>query len=48
MGDGTVKTAAAVAIGAKQPILYVEIRKDGNSIDPSPWWTRSDTRKVGG
>ncbi len=48
MGDGSVKTAATVAIGAKQPILYVEIRKDGNSIDPSPWWTRSDTRKVGG
>ncbi len=48
MGDGAVKTAAAVAIGAKQPILYVEIRKDGNSIDPSPWWARSDTRKVGG
>jgi septal ring factor EnvC (AmiA/AmiB activator) len=48
MGDGSVKTAAAVAIGAKQPILYVEIRKDGNSIDPSPWWARSDTRKVGG
>jgi murein hydrolase activator len=48
MGDGSVKTAAAVAIGAKQPILYVEIRRDGNSIDPSPWWARSDTRKVGG
>ncbi len=48
MGDGSVKTAATVAIGAKQPILYVEIRKDGNSIDPSPWWARSDTRKVGG
>ncbi len=48
MGDGSVKTAAAVAIGAKQPILYVEIRKDGSSIDPSPWWARSDTRKVGG
>ncbi|BDV40162.1 murein hydrolase activator EnvC family protein [Methylocystis bryophila] len=48
MGDGSVKTAATVAIGAKQPILYVEIRKDGNSIDPSSWWARSDTRKVGG
>ena len=48
MGDGAVKTAAAIAVGAKQPILYVEIRKDGASIDPSPWWARSDTRKVGG
>jgi septal ring factor EnvC (AmiA/AmiB activator) len=45
MGDGAAQTAATIAIGAKQPILYVEFRKDGASIDPSPWWTKSDTRK---
>ena len=48
MGDGSTKTSAAIAIGAKQPVLYVEFRKDGNSIDPSPWWARMDMRKVGG
>jgi septal ring factor EnvC (AmiA/AmiB activator) len=48
MGDGSAQTAATIAIGAKQPILYVEFRKDGTSIDPGPWWARSDTRKVGG
>ncbi len=48
MGDGSAQTAATVAIGAKQPILYVEFRKDGTSIDPGPWWARSDMRKVGG
>lgn len=48
MGDGAVKTAATIAIGAKQPILYVEFRKDGTSIDSSPWWAKSDSRKVGG
>ena len=48
VGDGTAQTAATIAIGAKQPILYVEFRKDGTSIDPGPWWARSDTRKVGG
>ena len=48
MGDGAAQTAATIAIGAKQPILYVEFRKDGTSIDPGPWWARSDTRKVGG
>lgn len=48
MGDGSAKTAAAIAIGAKQPILYVEFRKDGTSIDSGPWWARSDMRKVGG
>lgn len=48
MGDGAAQTAATIAIGAKQPILYVEFRKDGASIDSSPWWARSDSRKVGG
>jgi septal ring factor EnvC (AmiA/AmiB activator) len=48
MGDGSARTAAAIAIGAKQPILYVEFRKDGISIDSSPWWAKPDTRKVGG
>ncbi|MGJ0507988.1 MAG: murein hydrolase activator EnvC family protein [Methylocystis sp.] len=48
MGDGPAQTAAAIAIGAKQPILYVEFRKDGASIDSGPWWARSDSRKVGG
>jgi len=48
MGDGSTQTAATIAIGAKKPVLYVEFRKDGASIDPDPWWARSDSRKVGG
>jgi septal ring factor EnvC (AmiA/AmiB activator) len=48
MGGGAVRTAAAIAIGAKQPILYVEFRKDGTSIDPGPWWAKPDIQKVGG
>lgn len=48
MGDGSAKTAAAVAIGAAQPILYVEFRKDGAAIDPGPWWAKSDVQKVRG
>ncbi|GAC1334046.1 MAG: peptidoglycan DD-metalloendopeptidase family protein [Beijerinckiaceae bacterium] len=48
MGDGTAKTAAAIAIGAAQPILYVEFRKDGTAIDSGPWWARSDMKKVRG
>jgi septal ring factor EnvC (AmiA/AmiB activator) len=48
MGDGAVRTAAAIAIGAKQPILYVEFRKDGTSIDPGPWWAKPEIQKVGG
>ncbi|HEY1735683.1 MAG TPA: murein hydrolase activator EnvC [Methylovirgula sp.] len=48
MGNGSVKTAAAIAIGAAQPTLYVEFRKDGAAIDPSPWWAKSDVQKVRG
>lgn len=48
MGDGAVRTAAAIAVGAKQPILYVEFRKDGTSIDSGPWWVKADMQKVGG
>jgi septal ring factor EnvC (AmiA/AmiB activator) len=48
MGDGAVKTAAAIAIGAALPILYVEFRKDGAAIDPGPWWAKPDIQKVRG
>ncbi len=48
MGDGAAQTAATVAIGASKPILYVEFRKDGASIDPGPWWAESSSRKGGG
>jgi septal ring factor EnvC (AmiA/AmiB activator) len=41
MGDATGATAAAIAIGATQPILYVEFRKDGAAIDPGPWWAKT-------
>ena len=48
MGDGSVKTAAAIAAGAAQPALYVEFRKDGVAIDPGPWWAKSEVQKVRG
>lgn len=37
MGDAP-PPAAAVATGSSQPVLYVEFRKDGSTIDPAPWW----------
>ncbi len=33
---------------ANEPLLYVEFRKDGGSIDPSPWWQRTQSEKVRG
>lgn len=30
------------------PLLYVEFKKDGGSIDPEPWWAKSPSEKVRG
>ncbi len=46
MGGGP-QSAAAVATGSSQPILYIEFRKDGSPVDPSPWWAH-DSEKVRG
>jgi murein hydrolase activator len=48
MGDSSVKTAAAIAVGAAEPVLYVEFRKDGVAIDPGPWWAKPELQKVRG
>jgi septal ring factor EnvC (AmiA/AmiB activator) len=50
MGDGSARTALATvsALGASQPILYVEFRKDGTAIDPGPWWAKAELEKVRG
>ncbi len=41
-------TAASLAAGSNQPVLYVEFRKDGTSIDPSPWWAARKGEKARG
>jgi septal ring factor EnvC (AmiA/AmiB activator) len=46
MGDGP--QPATVATGPKQPVLYVEFRKEGTPIDPSPWWATNEGEKVRG
>jgi septal ring factor EnvC (AmiA/AmiB activator) len=48
MGDGAARTAAAAAIGATQPVLYIELRKDETAVDSGPWWTKSDIEKARG
>jgi murein hydrolase activator len=47
MGSGS-QVSAAAAIKSKQPVLYVEFRKDGTPIDPSPWWATNESEKVRG
>ncbi len=39
MGDHAARSAAiGTADAQSNPLLYVEFRKDGSSIDPEPWW----------
>ena len=44
---GRVHSAGILASGSGQPVLYVEFRKDGTPVDPSPWWA-SGGEKVRG
>jgi septal ring factor EnvC (AmiA/AmiB activator) len=47
MGASGTATASAGG-GPPQPILYVEFRKDGLPVDPSPWWATNESEKVRG
>jgi septal ring factor EnvC (AmiA/AmiB activator) len=47
MGGGS-QASPAGASGPKQSVLYVEFRKDGAPIDPSPWWATDESEKVRG
>ncbi len=46
MGDAVKGTQAARSQDSG-PILYIEFRKDGRSVDPDPWWSDA-SRKVQG
>ncbi len=48
MGNQRLASAAVLDASVTQPVLYVEFRKGGTSIDPSPWWVASQDRKVSG
>ena len=42
MGLAQVAAASSLDLSSALPVLYVEFRKDGQSIDPSPWWATGD------
>jgi septal ring factor EnvC (AmiA/AmiB activator) len=42
------RPAAVGVVEGSGPVLYVELRKDGTPIDPSPWWAKSQGEKVRG
>jgi septal ring factor EnvC (AmiA/AmiB activator) len=35
-------------VSASKPVLYMELRKDGVAINPSPWWTAALKEKADG
>jgi murein hydrolase activator len=47
MGGMAIAGTVDVTIGRQQPVLYVEFRKDGRSIDPAPWWADGRTGASG-
>lgn len=48
MGTEAVKSAVIdIQAEGSNPILYVEFRKNGNAIDPRPWWAGNDEKVRG-
>ncbi len=50
MGGGTQVASAAgtgpsSVAGPSQPVLYIEFRKDGTPVDPTPWWAATENEK---
>jgi septal ring factor EnvC (AmiA/AmiB activator) len=48
MGDTSSLAVGTGTVESDGPVLYVEFRKDGGSIDPSPWWAKTQGEKVRG
>ena len=46
MGAKRLASTGAIDVSTTKPILYVEFRKDGNPIDPSPWWVDTNIQRA--
>lgn len=46
--SAAAKSPQATKAQDSGPVLYIELRKDGRSIDPDPWWAQDASRKVQG
>ena len=47
MGSTRLASIGDIDHTSAQPILYVEFRKDGNSIDSAPWWAPTNSEVNG-
>jgi septal ring factor EnvC (AmiA/AmiB activator) len=41
MGESGLASAVSAGRASEEPELYVEFRKDGQPVDPAPWWAVS-------
>jgi septal ring factor EnvC (AmiA/AmiB activator) len=48
MASPKIASAGPLDMVSAQPVLYIEFRKDGTPIDPTPWWAADTNEKVGG
>lgn len=48
MGASQLASLGEAEHSSAQSTLYVEFRKDGNAIDPDPWWDRHEEEGVRG
>ncbi len=45
MGMQFIANSVALDIGKTAPMLYIEFRKQGKSINPTPWWRTEKTKR---
>ena len=48
MGEAGARLRPLFRLVPGRPVLYVEFRKDGTPVDPSPWWATNEGEKVRG
>jgi septal ring factor EnvC (AmiA/AmiB activator) len=46
--DSGSPSSGSPTAGTTQPVLYIEFRKDGTPVDPTPWWAATNSEKVRG
>lgn len=47
MGEARLVSAIALADGNAEPELYIEFRKNGKPVDPTPWWAETYSGRTG-
>lgn len=47
MGESRLASAVALVDGNAEPELYVEFRKNGKPVDPTPWWAQTYSGRTG-